>query len=321
MRLLVIPDIHNRTVLAQSIMENVPHDRCVLLGDYFDNFHDTPDHANNTAVWLRDFVLPNPKNIPLVGNHDVNYFWNFHPQFRCSGYTDAKNHAIHKELSQDHFDRFKFFHIEDGWCYSHAGLTTAMWKSMSLAYEQTHEETRAQFFERVFTDWVRKSVEDISLIRNVPLLGCGWDRGGSQQHGGIIWVDWSNFASIQGVNQIVGHTPHKIPEVHVQFAGGGYKKKYISDYLKNIETYSGYDVVSLNFALDTHSNHYAIVTDGKVEVYDAATREPILHPANEARVIYELPPDCPGLDAMVADEISAANGKRKWTQVDPKDLT
>ena len=302
MKLLVIPDIHNRIVQAQSIMEGVAHDKCILLGDYFDGYGDNIHDASNTAAWLRDFVLPNPKNIPLIGNHDVNYFWNYHPQFRCSGYRDEKYHAIRKEINQDHVRQFKFFHIEDNWCFSHAGLTVSLWKSMAMAYEQTHEETRFQFFERVFTDWVRKTVEDIDLIKNLPLLGCGWDRGGDQQYGGIIWVDWRSFASIQGVNQMVGHTPHKVPEVHVQFKGGGYKKKYITDYLKNIERYTGDDVVSLNFAMDTHSDHYAVVTDGKVEVYDSLTREPILHPTNEARVIFEVPLTCSGLEAMKKEE-------------------
>ena len=302
MKLLVIPDIHNRIVQAQSIMESVAHDKCILLGDYFDNYGDNIYDASNTAAWLRDVILPNPKIVPLIGNHDVNYFWNFHPQFRCSGYRDEKYHAIRKEINQDHVRQFKFFHIEDNWCFSHAGLTVGLWKSMAMGYDQAADETRFQFFTRVLTDWVRKTVEDIDLIKNLPLLGIGYERGGSQQYGGIDWVDWSKFASIQGVNQIVGHTPHKVPEVHVQFVGGGYKKKYVTDYLKNIASYSGDDVVSLNFALDTHLGHYAVITDGSVIVYDSLTREPIDHPANVARAIYEQPLTCSGLEAMKKEE-------------------
>ena len=303
MKVLVIPDIHNRIVQAQSIMSHVEHDKCVLLGDYFDNFHDNVYDANNTAVWLRDYVLSNPKNIALIGNHDVNYFWNYHPQFRCSGYRDDKLAAIRKEINQEHVEQCKFYHIEDGWCYSHAGLTVSMWKSMALGYEQGTEETRAQFFERVLKNWVAKTVEDIGLIKNLPLLGCGWDRGGTQRHGGIIWIDWRNFASIHGINQMVGHTPHRIPEAHVQFVGGGYKKKYVSDYLKDISKYSGPEVVSLNFAIDTHMNHYAIVTDGQVVIYDSLTREPIDSPVNVERTVYETPDaEVSGIAAAIEED-------------------
>ena len=36
-RALILSDIHHRHARAQSIIDKVPHDELVLLGDYFDN--------------------------------------------------------------------------------------------------------------------------------------------------------------------------------------------------------------------------------------------------------------------------------------------
>jgi hypothetical protein len=275
-RVLVIPDIHHRHISAQKLIETLKYDKCILLGDYFDNFGDITQEAYNTAVWLKEKVLPNPKIIPLIGNHDVNYFFPWHKQFYCSGFTPEKRDAIRSVLTQDDIRKFKFFHVEDKWVYSHAGLTVPVWKDMKLVSEP-HDpsvESVHDHFVRVFDHWIRKTVRDIDLMNPLPLLEAGWDRGGRAANGGIIWVDWSNFASIKGVNQFVGHTPHKVPEVHLQYEDGSYTKKPVTEYWRYKKNFDK-GVVSKNFALDTHSNHYAIVTDGNVEIWDAIYEIPI----------------------------------------------
>jgi predicted phosphodiesterase len=68
MRILVLSDIHHRYRRVQHLIENVKHDKCILLGDYFDAWGDSDYEAIDTANWLRDKVLYNDKIIALTGN-------------------------------------------------------------------------------------------------------------------------------------------------------------------------------------------------------------------------------------------------------------
>jgi predicted MPP superfamily phosphohydrolase len=72
-KILAIGDVHNHWVQAQAIIDkyNDTH-KIVLVGDYFDNFHDTAIDADQVARWLKK-TLENPNIIALMGNHDINY--------------------------------------------------------------------------------------------------------------------------------------------------------------------------------------------------------------------------------------------------------
>ena len=45
MTTLVIPDLHHRVAAAEEWIARYPADRVVFLGDYFDDFDDTPKMA------------------------------------------------------------------------------------------------------------------------------------------------------------------------------------------------------------------------------------------------------------------------------------
>ena len=270
-RILVQSDIHQRHIRAQKLLDTISFDQCILLGDYFDNFGDNYYDANNTAIWLRDFVLPDSRIIPLVGNHCAHYFWPSNPTFRCSGYTDMKRDAILKELSPAHIAKFKFFHIDQGFLFTHAGLDNRIWKDLKLNFEEKGNKTELEFVDEVLNYWVNHTKKLISTNHYCSLLGAGWDRGGSQPIGGINWADFGNLAPISGINQIVGHTPHKVPEVKIQKRGGSVCVKTIFEYYDHLElSPSCKDPLSINYDLDTHSNHYMIIEDGKVEIWDYA---------------------------------------------------
>ncbi len=272
-RLLVISDIHNRIDVAQALLSTVEYDRAILLGDYFDNFGDSPVDAQNTARWLKEKVFTNDKIIPLIGNHDAAYLFSSHPQFAsCSGFTHEKNRAIWSVLDRDDRDRFQFYHIEDGIVFSHAGLRVSFWKDMEAFSPfgdwDEAKESRLDFFSKVMNYYINDvSRKLIQAFAHVPLLDSGWDRGGHQPYGGILWGDWTNFASIRGITQFVGHTPSTLPRVHIQNREGGYTQKDYFKYLAHEESHKK-NSVSTNYNLDTHSKHYAIITDGQVEFYD-----------------------------------------------------
>lgn len=81
-KILAIGDIHQAPNLEQieaTIARENP-DRVIFVGDYFDQWHDHPDHAAKTARWLKQ-SLADPKRVHLLGNHDLHYLW---PEAACS---------------------------------------------------------------------------------------------------------------------------------------------------------------------------------------------------------------------------------------------
>lgn len=284
MKLLVISDIHQRHGIAKKLIDTLEYDKCILLGDYFDNFGDFPADASSTALWLKEEIITNPKIVPLIGNHDVNYFWAGHPSFMCSGYTDAKRDAVRSVLTQSEIEsNFKFYHIEDGWMFSHAGLTVPIWKDMKM-FSEPHDEKVEPFisyFSRILDHWIQLTYRNIRRYDRVALLEPGYDRGGGQPNGGIIWCDFRNFMSIRGINQFVGHTPNKVPWVHAQYKDGSYTKKTIFELYSSQKRNLLKGAVSVNYNLDTHNKHYAIITDGVPEFYS-------LIPGTEGQSLREI---------------------------------
>ena len=177
----------------------------VSLGDWFDSWTGDVKEAQATAQFLKnqtkDWTL-------VIGNHDVSYGWG--PG--CSGWTLAKHKAINSILSPEDWGRFVPSTKVGPYLCTHAGV------------------------HRVFWDTFRDvQLGEVGKYLKGPLWGAGWDRGGDQAHGGIVWCDWRNLDPPNTIKQICGHTP----AVEVRYKHGK-------------------DVV----CLDTSLRHYAI-WDGK----------------------------------------------------------
>lgn len=269
-RILVIPDTHQKHVKVQKLIDSVEFDRCIFLGDFFDDFGDTAVNTKDTALWLREKIFPDPRFVILYGNHDFAYYFAYNPATRCSGYTDAKRAAIFSVLSYDEIiARVKFFHVEAGYLFSHAGVTNQVWKDI-----QRMEPEGATLLD-VLPKWVKRSFDGARTLSAMPMFECGWSRGGRSQYGGMIWADWDEFNPISGVNQIVGHTPHDVPEVIVKFSDGNVRYYNANEWVYNKTSVLAKQVTSINYALDTHLNHFAIITDGDVELWDWNTMLPM----------------------------------------------
>lgn len=279
MRTLVLSDIHNRIIRAQSIIDKVPHDKLVLTGDYFDNHGEgayAVEYARDTAVWLKEKILHNPKAVALLGNHDNSYIFDTNIHFRCSGYTPYKSIAINDVLTSEDKSKFGVYHIDQNHVFSHAGLTSKLWKDYSSKFvEQSETETKLEFFDRVMKVVSNEAIEAANANNNVELFGAGWERGGFQQYGGINWVDWNTFGPVNGINQIVGHSIRRVPQILLQHKHGGFVKQDVTEHYKPLDTANKLDkpfsteYLSVSYDLDTQSNHYAVIEDGIVNIYDA----------------------------------------------------
>ena len=281
MKTLVFSDIHHRHKTVQRIIDSVEHDNVILLGDYFDAFNDTVEEAAETATWLKEHVLHNSKIVALIGNHDASYIWKDNHYLRCSGYSDEKSAAINNILNDSDMSKFKPYHIEHNHVFSHAGLSNAWWKVFSEKSTQNENESKLQYFDRVMKYYVNIDIEKAKNNNDAPLFNAGWDRGGIQRDGGINWVDWENFAPINGVNQILGHTTHSCPQICIQKVGGGLKKKDITEYyIDELDKNENY--LSTSYDLDTGLRHYMILENNNVDIFHIQTNTNL----KEVRNIY-----------------------------------
>ncbi len=201
MHLVVIPDLHHAPNLAQLEMRialEAP-DKIIFLGDYFDQYGDTPETAAEMATWLAA-SMAQPNRIHLLGNHDLPYAWPGANAARCPGYNEAKRDAIHAVIPRETLATLPFYHWHDDLLFSHAGLSRRLLPP-ALAAGNVVEWLAAQAFA------ARTALD---LNKSHPLLAIGQARGGpASAHGGLFWCDLSEFQPVAGIHQIFGHTPRE----------------------------------------------------------------------------------------------------------------
>lgn len=204
-KILVIPDVHEKIYRAEKIIEKYPDViKRIWLGDYFDSFEYVkfPQHWETTALWLRE-QYNDPKNIMLMGNHDVHYA--IGPlagcdRYYCSGYMDEKQKSIQKTIGVDWYQNLKWIHTETiagkKFLFTHAGLHPTLIPPFAN-FEDLNDKIAKNFANGVADEF----------------LMAGYARGGRQNFGGITWLDWhKEFLPVEGICQIVGHTTVKSAE-------------------------------------------------------------------------------------------------------------
>jgi calcineurin-like phosphoesterase family protein len=194
MKYLIIPDIHERIgMLGRALRFADKVEKVIFLGDWFDSFY--AKMAEETAKWLSEH-LDDDRYIFLMGNHDNHYCFNS-SDFRCSGFKLDKSIVINSILTTIDWRKFKLFHHDGGWLFSHAGLHPKLWQQFggSVAGLQ-HQADLA--LDHAFNG---------GSATGHPLWGVGFSRGGWTSFGGINWLDWNHeFQPIPELRQVVGHT-------------------------------------------------------------------------------------------------------------------
>lgn len=247
MKILIIPDIHNKHVRAQRIIDSEGSDKIIFLGDYFDDFHDSVQDVKETAKWLKN-SLTDKNRIHLFGNHDIGYAFPCNSYCICSGWEKEKSRAINNIFSDDDWRQFKWFHNEDDVLFFHGGMDERRVRAnetiLSNILEYLEEQSEIAF---------RRA----STLNPHSFYEAGRSRGGIWPVGGLLWCDFiREFKHHSLFHSIVGHTPVKVPVIK----NGGL-------------TLEAEDKIHLNrggmpyvhIDLDTHLNHYAI--------FDTETRQ------------------------------------------------
>lgn len=243
-KILIVSDIHNEVNKLDKIIKHESADINVCLGDWFDSFYKDEDiHYKNAAAYLIDY-LSAPNNYTLFGNHDLHYLFKNNRYIICSGYEDGKYISIDGVLGENRkniINRFNwFFFIDDILC-THAGLhpnfiNPAVKNNGDLEIFLANEAEQANIA--------------IATGQNHWFYFAGASRGGRSKAGGIVWLDFAReFAPIDGLKQIVGHTYHRNLKVN----------PHHSDLNIN-------PIDCENLCIDNGLNEYVIISNGKLEI-------------------------------------------------------
>lgn len=228
-KLVIIPDLHNKYDLAEKIILMENPDMVVFLGDYFDDFNDTVEDADNTSKWLLG-SLQHLDRVHLIGNHDLSYMTD-NPKLKCTGYRQSKHETI--QNSGIPWGRTKLFCWVDDWLCTHAGLTNEFYMQQKTK--------NADSVQKVL-DLSRhdlESIDDQDYFH--AFFQAGFSRGGSSPVGGILWCHYDEFVDIPGVRQIFGHTRDKVVR-------------------------HGKTSISEHYCIDTQLNHYAVYRDRTMKI-------------------------------------------------------
>ncbi len=256
---LLLPDSHGRQSILQKIIDTVPHDFVIAMGDMWDSFGDGPNEASKSAWWVRKQLEENPKYIQLFGNHDCAVMWSDTECRNCSGFTIAKHDAIKKILKPEHWVRFKpFFYIKEGnWLISHSGVSKGLISDFVL-----------DDIERLQTAF-DAAIVGLLTDKHHPYFAAGSSRGGSQKHGGIIWEDFNDINPVSQFNQIVGHTRLSQPKIKYREVNSKYLKvKEFNDGMVSPLNPNRLDNGDCVVAIDCDSKYYGLITDGILAIHE-----------------------------------------------------
>ena len=198
-KIVVIPDIHEASNLdrVEAAIGREKPDLTVFLGDFFDQWDDTPRDAGRTAEWLAHSV-EKPNRIHLFGNHDLPYAYPECRALKCPGWTTEKQEAVKIHLPEMAWASLKLAHWEGDLLFTHAGWS----RNCTPVDSELFKDPKAFLDDQISSAWAK--IPD-GGFHWVFLAGRG--RGGANPCGGLTWCDLREFRTIPGVNQVFGHTP------------------------------------------------------------------------------------------------------------------
>lgn len=236
MKTLIFPDIHLKQAKVDPIVDQENPDRVVLLGDIFDDYHDSRAMNRKAAIWLKtcgyDWVY---------GNHDVHYMYPRNDWVRCTGFTKGKADEINLIMLPEDWFRGNFFTMVGDWLCTHAGLHRRFLHRLVTNVDELKE-------------WL--TAEQREARRALERGGHHWfavpgeARGGMEEIGGITWCDFHlEFDPIPWLNQVFGHTNMTVDNF------------YEPGIIKDVQGSPHFSV-----DLDVNLRHYMVMEDEKWQI-------------------------------------------------------
>lgn len=143
--IVAIGDIHGRDIWKRIVEQEIHATREIFVGDYMDSYVVPPATQIKNLCEILEYKRENPERVVLlVGNHDFHYLTDLQAY---SGYQSEEAEAI-KGLLMPAIKNgdMKIAHIEDGYLFTHAGVTKTWLKNYGV--ETISEEELQLLFEQ-----------------------------------------------------------------------------------------------------------------------------------------------------------------------------
>lgn len=234
----VVPDIHNKTWLAESIAKKQERlgRHVIFLGDYFDSYQDNPEKIKETAKWLKQ-SLKKPTRTHLMGNHDFAYAFPTHPHAWCPGWSPEKQKAVESEISQEELQSLQLCKLIRGErntpiLLSHAGINLHTLHGISsegLPFEQPKDDPRIEEFKNWSAE-AHLEILDTQTLRwmlasktnKTHRFHHQGTKVGEERFGGPYWLYLEDIYPIPNLGQIIGHNPMNNPVLETNLEKNGW---------------------------------------------------------------------------------------------------
>lgn len=191
MKIVVISDLHGKSIWEQIVEEEKDADEFIFAADYFDAFENTADVQIPNLLNILNHPLADKFTL-LWGNHDQHYIPNMS---RCSGYQDLKAADIWEAIREPlKAGRFKICRVVGSLLFSHAGITTTWAKDNEIDLDNLENSVNSLF---------RDYPESFDFVAKLGANGYG-----DNAFQGPLWVRPKSLMNdkLEGYTQIVGHT-------------------------------------------------------------------------------------------------------------------
>lgn len=142
-----------------------------------------------------EFKYKYPEKVELLlGNHDLQYYFDDIRKYGCSGFRPHIWAQVH-EIFKLNKSIFKASYGYKNYLWTHAGISS----QLSILIDKLP-------FDK--TEW-SPEINRLFYVLDETLFRAGYDRGGEHPIGSIFWahIEETRWNIIKGLHQIVGHTP------------------------------------------------------------------------------------------------------------------
>lgn len=148
MKILVLGDIHGRSVWYDIILKEINADKIIFLGDYVSS-HDlniTPEVQISELTKILTYKdINKDKVILLRGNHDIQhlgYSW-----AECSGFVyDVFSYMSGNEVKERFLNLTQWIYVYDNIIFSHAGISKIWLENIGLEINSINDLVPSEIF-------------------------------------------------------------------------------------------------------------------------------------------------------------------------------
>ena len=197
-KILVIGDIHAKTVWESIVDKEKDYDKVIFLGDYFDDFAMTNSEGQRTNFMkLMTLKKTDPvRTVILIGNHDFHYNKNVNESY--SGYRLSTRYQVEDLIEQcDKEELWQVCHQHEDILFTHAGISKFWCNTYDIDYhkENVAEQINLLYQTRLSPFWFQRQGFTRSMY-------------GDDINQSPLWIRPDSLIKdhIPGFKQVVGHT-------------------------------------------------------------------------------------------------------------------